>query len=618
MLQNRPLMSPLRHLGLVWLMCGYTSVWAFAPGTKAARKDCSYRKNCEGIQYDIREAVCCKNKLHQEPGLSCCKEKAFNPATATCCEANITLGLSEKVSACCGKEAYSPHNEICCQSTVVTKPVPKAECCGKEALDVDKQLCCGTSDNTTILIRESAHHQCCGHDQFNTKTECCLEINGALKKQQIHSNCCAENSEAFDVDKHICCGPFDAQTILIRNSSRHECCGHGQYDTENECCCLIGGSLKKQPINSSCCTNETGVQLLKPEPPQPKCTEPQTSLCGSSCYNLSQFRCCERNQTKPHWCCSPGQCDAAPTVYDPHTHICCDGCVSERKPWKNQCCGQAPYGLAQRGVLCCNNTLYKDREDGEECSEISIPYNPAKGTICCSQFHGSPGQHCCGTEIYQPHTEMCCNGHRHPKVKNGHCCGIRAYSLTDPHVKCCAGRLYELKDLGKHGHNAQCCGSSLQKPQDVCCSSENEELLYAKRTGFRCCGHLYYNTSLWSCCEGKLSLPHQPQHQGVESKFLSVNNLNKTGLCGEMKIGIVESVSLHSIVFSSVLQIHGTNATVKPLPFPYILTRRGHCNSPKLTPGKTYFFDEVNVFIDFNHDSPLQSLHFIISICNRL
>lgn len=39
----------------------------------------------------------------------------------------------------------------------------------------------------------------------------------------------------------------------------------------------------------------------------------------------------------------------------------------------------APYGLAQLGVLCANNTLCMDREDGEECSGISIPYNQLKG-----------------------------------------------------------------------------------------------------------------------------------------------------------------------------------------------------------------------------------------------
>lgn len=78
-----------------------------------------------------------------------------------------------------------------------------------------------------------------------------------------------------------------------------------------------------------------------------------------------------------------------------------------------KCCGLTAYGLAQRRVLCCHNTMYLDKEDGEEYSEISIPYDPAKGTVCSSQFHALPDQHCCGREIYRPETnEICCDGHR--------------------------------------------------------------------------------------------------------------------------------------------------------------------------------------------------------------
>lgn len=82
-------------------------------------------------------------------------------------------------------------------------------------------------------------------------------------------------------------------------------------------------------------------------------------------------------------------------------------------------------------------------------------------------------------------------------------------------------------------------------------------------------------------------------------------------------IGIVESVSLHGIVFSSVLKIHGRNSIVKPLPSLYFLKAPDQCNVPQLTPWKTYFFDEDNVFTDSNHGSVLQSLHFILSKCNR-
>lgn len=45
-----------------------------------------------------------------------------------------------------------------------------------------------------------------------------------------------------------------------------------------------------------------------------------------------------------------------------------------------------------------------------------------------------------------------------------YCCGVQAYNLKNRQMKCCAGTLY---NLALFGHEAQCCGSILQKPQ-VC------------------------------------------------------------------------------------------------------------------------------------------------------
>ncbi|XP_068577054.1 uncharacterized protein si:ch211-195m9.3 [Cebidichthys violaceus] len=262
------------------------------------------------------------------------------------------------------------------------------------------------------------------------------------------------------------------------------------------------------------------------------------------------------------------------------------------------------YGLAQR-------------RDGEKCSEISIPCNQAKGTISCSQFHGLRGQHCSWTKVSQPHTEICCDGQRHLRKENTHCCGVKAYNIKDPLMKCCTGTLHNLTI----GHEAQCCGSILQTAPNVCCLSEDMEVLYSAKMGFGCCGHLYYNTSLWSCCAGKLSPVPQPgQHRSEkikESKLLSVNNLNEADLCDEMQIGTVESVSLHGIMFNNVWRIHGRQAIMKPLALPHILQTPDHCSTLKLVPGKSYFFDKVNVFTDFSHDSILHSLHSIISKCYR-
>ncbi|XP_047191822.1 uncharacterized protein si:ch211-195m9.3 isoform X2 [Scophthalmus maximus] len=590
-------MSPLWAPGLVWLICSITSPplrGHAMESSGAAKKACGHRKTCMGIVYDIDEAVCCENRLHPGAGLSCCGKEPFNLTLATCCKerhggtltATVSVGLSEKVSACCGLQAYNPLNEICCQSTVAAKPVPMAQCCGTRAFDEEEQLCCGKIHDKMILTRTSKRHKCCGHDQYDTMTHCCCGVTDVLQIQLIQSKCCEEYSAqilqpkfcgkvTFDVERQLCCGPIHDKNILNRTSSRHRCCsGHDQYDTATECCFMINGVLTVQGINSTFCQNDPGGRPKSPAP-RPYCTEPDTSLCGSLCYNPEERHCCERNQTMSHWCCNSGPCDATPTVYNPRTHVCCDGCLSEWKPWLDQ-------------------------------------------------FHGSPGQHCCGTETYRPHSEICCNGHRHPKVENGHCCGIHTYNIKDPQMKCCARTLYNLSSLGKHWLEAQCCGSILQTPQNqnVCCSSEDEELLYSKKKGLRCCGHLYYDTSLWSCCAGKLRPAHQPgQDQAkmnIESRFQSVNNLNKTYLCEEMKIGTVESASLRSIVFTGVLKIHGVNATVKALPSPYILNTTDRCNSPLLIPGKAYFFDGFKVFTDFNHDTSLLSVHYIISRCYHL
>ncbi|KAK2847264.1 hypothetical protein Q5P01_010263 [Channa striata] len=220
-----------------------------------------------------------------------------------------------------------------------------------------------------------------------------------------------------------------------------------------------------------------------------------------------------------------------------------------------------------------------------------------------STFYGLPGQHCCGGEIFRPDDEICCNGHRHPKGKNVYCCGVNAYNIEDPHMKCCSGTLYNVTSLDNHGHNAQCCGSLLQSPKDVCCSSDEEQLLYSAKTGFRCCGHHYYNTSLWSCCAGMLRPVHQPGHH--EGKRIKVH------------IGIVESVSPHSIVFSTVLKINGRTGSVRAVSPHYILKLSDHCSSPKLTPGKTYFFNDANVFTDFNQENILHSVHLIFAKCYR-
>ncbi|KAK2912489.1 hypothetical protein Q8A73_006602 [Channa argus] len=148
---------------------GFTSVYESAMRANAvSQHHCHYRNSNSTVYYDLNEAVCCKNKIHLGAGLSCCGNETFNPSAATCCKANkggrltehVHQGISEKVSACCDANAYDTLNEMCCNSTIVAKPVPKAECCGNKAIDADKQLCCGPNSNKIILNKKTSNSVC--------------------------------------------------------------------------------------------------------------------------------------------------------------------------------------------------------------------------------------------------------------------------------------------------------------------------------------------------------------------------------------------------------------------------------------------------------------------------
>ncbi|XP_019211065.1 uncharacterized protein LOC102080793 isoform X4 [Oreochromis niloticus] len=266
-------------------------------------------------------------------------------------------------------------------------------------------------------------------------------------------------------------------------------------------------------------------------------------------------------------------------AYNPVNEICCDSAIRVKPAVKSKCCGKS-------------NSSITSRRQVDDCEPESKIWTD---------------QHYCGPKVFRPEKEICCSGHRYNKAGNDHCCGVKAYNITDPKMKCCAGTLHRLTAATANG---ECCGSILYT-EGVCCLSEDKEVFYSAKTDFRCCGHLYYNTSLWSCCAGKL----RPRKSGVfhNSTILSLNKLNQAELCNPIKIGTVESVSQHSIVFSSLLEINGQIASLKPLDWHYSWNKP---YLPELTPGKTYFFNDNNVFIDFNHDSLLQSIRFIISKCS--
>lgn len=90
------------------------------------------------------------------------------------------------------------------------------------------------------------------------------------------------------------------------------------------------------------------------------------------------------------------------------------------------------------------------------------------------------------------------------------CCGSK---LLNPTV----GRIYSIKVVNLENTSVLFIFSenliNAVQNQEVCCTGEEQSLFYPAKDGFQCCGHQYYDSTLWSCCVGKLSpVHHQITH----------------------------------------------------------------------------------------------------------
>ncbi|XP_071212786.1 uncharacterized protein [Salvelinus alpinus] len=535
---------------------------------------------CGKGKYDVLDYTCCEKVLHEGVGLSCCGNRAFNLIRASCCEGQLTH-VSQLVSDCCGCRAYDPLNQLCCDSQILTRTQPHSKCCGKDLYD-EHQLCCGNVQGRKVLTKRSGHHRCCGDQQFDQRSHCCCFDSELLTPEPLNASCCA--SPGFNVFQH---------RAIAQNSPN---CMPGKKP------CGLGACFN--PTTERCCVNPSSHQGQSYSHDQARC---DGTLSHTPClYNGSQ-------------------------VYNPNINICCAGKLSNRVLGKNLCCGTTPYGVEDRGVLCCNQTLHLAVADGYQCSPGGHLYLPSRDMVCGSRVHlNDPGKHCCGEETYDPQYEICCNGHTHHRLGNMSCCGRKVYNQSSGQMKCCAGTLYNLQAQGRLIEDTQCCGSVLMAAgsTQTCCTAPGLDLLYPTQQGFTCCGHRYPNASLWSCCAGVLH-PRPEPHNTTKNvipgpRLLPLGDLKTEDLChSRVLLGTVESVSVkmneRSIVMVNAWSLLASRGQVNALPSPHYVTLPDHCSSPELVPGNTYIWvempssDTIRFISDLSdHSSPV---HSILSRC---
>ncbi|KTG43785.1 hypothetical protein cypCar_00035476 [Cyprinus carpio] len=302
------------------------------------------------------------------------------------------------------------------------------------------------------------------------------------------------------------------------------------------------------------------------------------------------------------------KCGSEP--YNPQEKICCSGNLYKKASALTKCCGKDVYTLSDDNVLCCNGILHLNVPEQSECVG-GVIYAPPN-TICQMSARPRLGEHCCGGQTFNPRTHICCNGHSHNKTNGNYCCGSEVYDLHNQLLRCCSGHLYNLTRLSGE---AECCGNHLLEYNNnqICCSSSTNAIIYDTKPNHRCCGHYYYNTSLWSCCAEHLKPTPKPDSSPAEYRLKPLMDLipemcNKTVFFGK-----VESVALENYQRHIVLKVVGQVDVIseKIIKDPWLHVSLDHCSSPATENGMTYLWEE-------NHDRKYKLLSHHVDLTSDM
>ncbi|XP_067275193.1 galaxin [Pseudorasbora parva] len=437
------------------------------------------------------------------------------------------------------------------------------EDCGNVSYISSGNSCCNGT-----LTKGLSHlvSDCCGSVAYNVLNEICCN-NSIFIPSSAQMQCCGK--ELFLPTTHMCC-----ETKVILQKKNHVCCGTETYDQTTHICCTESNETQIKPKDQSCPKNEEDdVNNTSPISIPPEVSE---FICGSESY-------------------------------DPKIEICCSGKLHKRSALK-KCCGEHAYTPLDDHVLCCNGTLHHNVPQKSECVG-GIVYAPSN-TTCHLSTRPRLGEHCCGRQTYNPKTHICCNGHRHHRTKCSSCCGSEVYDHNNASMKCCSGHLYNLGRLG-----GECCGNLLleNNSKKTCCSSSNHAILYDNRTNHRCCGHYYYNTSLWSCCAEHLQPTPNHKSAHVENRLQPLMDLIP-GICKKnVLFGKVESLALnmtHRLIDLKVVIVDKN---------PWLQVSMDHCSTPALENGMTYLWEKTNhgykplsISVD-----PVSDIHMFYAVCHH-
>ncbi|XP_059420794.1 galaxin-like isoform X1 [Carassius carassius] len=450
-------------------------------------------------------------------------------------------------------------------------------CCGNVSYKISESSCCNgnVTNGLSQLVAD-----CCDSVAYNPLNEICCD-GRILTRSSTHAKCCGK--VMYLTTTHLCCGGNN----IFQRKENIFCCGKETYDVTTHCCC-INLALEVKPKNETCCPTVTDTDKRR--------ESQQGSLPTSTLSRNLESKC----GTKP---------------YNPNKKICCSGNLYEKASALTKCCGKYVYTLLDDNVLCCNGILHLNVPEQSECLG-GVIYAPPN-TICQMFARPRLGEHCCGGKTFDPHTHICCNGHSHNKMKGNFCCGSEVYDHHNQLLRCCSGHLYKLARL-----SGECCGNHLLEYNNnqTCCSSSTNSIIYDTKPNHRCCGHYYFNTSLWSCCAEHLKPTPKPNSSLAEYRLKPLTDLipemcNKTVFFGKVESLALENDQRH-VVLKVVWQVNVKSE--KFIKDPWLHVSMDHCSSPDTENGMTYLWEENpdRKYKLLSHPVDLTSdMHMLYAVC---
>ncbi|XP_002665432.3 uncharacterized protein si:ch211-195m9.3 isoform X1 [Danio rerio] len=417
-------------------------------------------------------------------------------------------------------------------------------CCGNQSYNILRSSCC--NGNLTLGLSQLVTY-CCGSVPYNPLNEICCS-GSIFIRTSAHTKCCGK--DPYQTTNHICCGD-----VLLKKQQKKKCCGKELFDTLTECCCDQDLVLAIKPKSDPCCQTK----------PVEKSESSQCSQASGAHNNIAE------------------NCGS----YDPQTHICCSGFLYRKASELTKCCGKHLYTFSEGNVLCCNGILHRDMPEKSECIG-GVVYSPGN-TTCHLPVRPQIGEHCCGNQTFDPLIHICCNGHRHNKKNGNVCCGSKVYDHHNTSLRCCSDHLYSTPS-----GEVECCGNHLLEKNQICCSSSTLAVKYFTKLNHHCCGHYYYNKSIWSCCAEHLK-PTPERHTPLADYRTKPLMELIPDICKKpVFFGKVESMTLKTswrhVLLQVVWQVDLKLRNVTKDSWDHVFM--DHCSSPVIEKGMIYLWEK--------------------------